>query len=333
MTPLPLPNLSQLIFPKDEETRNAEHKHEPIEIPAFSHPNSPYVPWDLPVRREILCPISHTSHISAFSSCYSRPYSRSGARAPEPMDIQEHDSRCTGDKFLKVSKSWKNLRRVFKRNIKHVTKRFTSPQKPFQPAHASDGAEPFYDITLERDIFDDYPLHRPSFPSPSAASFDSSNTTSLATWLATRQPEGREEDCDPRCIMTVDEYEQRGSWTDLSKAEQDPNLLWGVAACQVFSQYISVSTEDQTTSTENSGSVLWPLQHSHTPSRRSPTFVQPRPFPPFSAYPSRSGSLSRIARGRTDSLPGMTYQGHLSPGMLAKREREMSMPGGWTFGS
>ncbi|KAF8213351.1 hypothetical protein K438DRAFT_1088451 [Mycena galopus ATCC 62051] len=89
-----------------------------IEIPSVSHPNSPYVPWASPVRRNILRPLTPSSQMSGFSG-YSRPYSRSGARAPEP---QEPDCLPTHNhnKFLRLSRSFRNLGRTVKRSVKHV---------------------------------------------------------------------------------------------------------------------------------------------------------------------------------------------------------------------
>ncbi len=94
-------------------------------MPALSHPNSPYVPWESPVRREILRPLTPSS----FVSHYSRPLSRSGARAPEPPETEEEPSRQRPTRKLhKVSKSILNLRQAV-RSVAQVTKRFKFAQK------------------------------------------------------------------------------------------------------------------------------------------------------------------------------------------------------------
>ncbi|KAK0208560.1 hypothetical protein DFS33DRAFT_1451506 [Desarmillaria ectypa] len=180
-------------------------------MPALSHPNSPYVPWESPVRREILRPLTPSS----FVSHYSRPLSRSGARAPEPPETEEEPLRQRPTRKLhKVSKSILNLRQAV-RSVAQVTKRFKFAQKrrsldqPDLPEHP-------------RTHWQSDPLliarYRPRLhpPSPSSASFDSTNTNSLAAWLAARQCEAKEWDLDAQRGVALEEYDRAGSWINLS---------------------------------------------------------------------------------------------------------------------
>jgi hypothetical protein len=84
----------------------------------MQHPNSPYVPWDPPERWEIFRPPSPVSKVSIVSGCYSRPYSRSGARAPEPTEITE---RWTSSG---ISAGWRRLRQKVKNIIRRLKNRF-----------------------------------------------------------------------------------------------------------------------------------------------------------------------------------------------------------------
>ncbi|PBL00792.1 hypothetical protein ARMGADRAFT_1058746 [Armillaria gallica] len=176
-------------------------------MPALSHPNSPYVPWESPVRREILRPLTPSS----FVSHYSRPLSRSGARAPEPPETEEEPSRQRPTRKLhKVSKSILNLRQA----VTQVTKRFKFAQKR-RSLDQPDLPE------FPKTHWQSDPLliarHRPRFPppSPSSASFDSTNTNSLAAWLAARQCEAKEWNLEAQRGVALEEYDRAGSWINL----------------------------------------------------------------------------------------------------------------------
>ncbi|KAK0465380.1 uncharacterized protein EV420DRAFT_1514091 [Desarmillaria tabescens] len=192
-------------------------------MPVLSHPNSPYVPWESPVRREILRPLTPSS----FVSHYSRPLSRSGARAPEPPETEEErlPQRPTR-KLHKVSKSILNLRQAV-RNVAQVTKRFKFAQKR-RSLDQPDLPE------LPKTHWQSDPLliarHRPRPrlppPSPSSASFDSTNTNSLSAWLAARQCEAKEWNLDAQRGVALEEYDRAGSWinlTALSVSDDSPS--------------------------------------------------------------------------------------------------------------
>ncbi|KAJ7900055.1 hypothetical protein B0H14DRAFT_3765870, partial [Mycena olivaceomarginata] len=178
-----------------------------IEIPSVSHPNSPYVPWPSPVRRNILRPLSPSSQVSRFSD-YSRPYSRSGARAPEPQE--EPHYIVPHNKFLRLSRSFKNLRKTVKQSVKHVKNALRKTSKAKSPEASVEVAVPPIR----------YQSPTPPLPSP-VASCESSNTNTLADWL--RECEAKVERATPH-FMTLEEYEERGSWMDLSTVQDESEI-------------------------------------------------------------------------------------------------------------
>ncbi|KAF9036415.1 hypothetical protein BDZ89DRAFT_1061722 [Hymenopellis radicata] len=169
-----------------------------FQIPAFSHPNSPYVPWTSPIRRDIIRPSTPTS----LRSHYSRPLSRSGAQAPEPADIWLPRT------FRKVTKSIHNIRRVLKRSMSRFAKR-VSPTRIRHPSFSSSSGSPT-----------SIPRNAHLCPrSSSAASLESTSTNTLAIWLATRKREADEWDLESHRFMTLVEYDRAGSWTRLSMSD------------------------------------------------------------------------------------------------------------------
>ncbi|KAF5368558.1 hypothetical protein D9758_002430 [Tetrapyrgos nigripes] len=207
----PLPTLSQPLFsPPSPKPRPVLH------VTSLCHPNSPYVPWDSPVRREIFRPLTPDSFASDFSR-YSRPFSRSGARAPEPTEIPEAVNGRPRVKMLKVSQSVRNIRRSVKRNVakcfSHLSlarsKPHDGPAGPSSPTHA-----------------DDHILLYSPPPSPTM-SIDTSNTRSISLWLEScRQDRSLH---DVHC-MSLEDYERMGSWTDLPEG-----FVCNLAGCQFHS--------------------------------------------------------------------------------------------------
>lgn len=290
------PSFSQSIF-----QAISDGQFDPFESPTAST-NSPYVPWAPPLRRNILRPLTPSSRFSALSSCYSRPYSRSGAQAPEPRMLHDLDpavGRRGTAKLLQISKSLKHFRRAVKKNIKHVSKRITSLKK-------SPGQIP------------ELPPRLPSFmPSTSSTSLDSSNTTTLAVWLAARQQQ-TEQESDQLHSMTLDECDQAGSWIDLSSHALDEFVL--------DSECISESTCDDTSSTQQVVRLL-ELKAASSP-RRSLSPMSPRPTHSRSLpHLSFQASLEELWQGGGIALPGRA-----SSDIALGGDREMNMPGGWAFG-
>ncbi|KAJ7706467.1 hypothetical protein B0H17DRAFT_1037355 [Mycena rosella] len=251
-----------------------------IDIPSVSHPNSPYVPWASPVRRNILRPLTPSSHVSGFS-VYSRPYSRSGARAPEPQDPDSPPP--AQNKFLRLSKSFKNIRRTVKQGMKHVKNALKKTSKAKSPETVDAPIRCPPPLTIQ------CPSPTPPLPSPTA-SCESDNTTTLAVWL--RQCEMNLERATPH-FMTLQEYEERGSWIDLT----------------------SVRDESETHSSLlfESGADGQP-ERLPFPSPLSPTCPSSESFPQLSMHdiwPTPPSSVTPVR------------------GFSAQRQREMSMPGGW----
>ncbi|KAJ7275316.1 hypothetical protein B0H12DRAFT_1086720 [Mycena haematopus] len=177
-----------------------------LEIPSLSHPNSPYVPWPSPVRRNILRPLTPSSQVSHFSG-YSRPYSRSGARAPEPQEPNSPPHNHT--KFLRLSRSFKNLGRAVKRSVRHVKNTLRKTSK--SPEAVAEVVDP------QTRCPSSFP---PPLPSP-VASCESSHTNTLAEWL--QECEAKVERATPH-FMTLEEYEERGSWMDLTTIHDESEV-------------------------------------------------------------------------------------------------------------
>ncbi|KAJ6519553.1 hypothetical protein C8R45DRAFT_951879 [Mycena sanguinolenta] len=249
-----------------------------IEIPSVSHPNSPYVPWSSPVRRNILRPLTPSSQVSRYSR-YSRPYSRSGARAPEP---QEPDSppAHNHNRFLRLSRSFKNLGRTVKRSVKHVKNALRKTSKARSPEVVAEVVVP--------EIHSPIP---PSLPSPVESS-ESSNTNTLAEWL--QECEAKVQRATPH-FMTLEEYEERGSWIDLTTEHDESEIHSPPISDDVSEHFLAMS----------------------------PTCTPMSPACPGTLFPHLS--MHDIWPTPPRYIPqarGCSYAG----------EREMSMPGGWNSG-
>lgn len=201
-----------------------------FEIPAFNHPNSPYVPWSDCNR-----PISPVSNISR----YSRPYSRTGARAPEPAELLHNQSVPA---ILRLSQSLKVLRRTMKINVFRAAHRIKSS---FSNHH--------HKVEVEDTCIVPIPVLPPHSPT---MSFESANTTSLAAWLSARQRQVAEE-YDPNILMTLDEYERAGSWLNVSDGG------CGLAGCEMHSGPSDSEGDDEMTTSESS---ILRLLEPNTPS-------------------------------------------------------------------
>ncbi|KAF9068025.1 hypothetical protein BDP27DRAFT_1327826, partial [Rhodocollybia butyracea] len=188
----PLPSLSQPLFPDS----NASQKDKDLfQIPSLRHPNSPYVPFPSPMRRQIFRPLTPESSES-LSECSN------GARASELAEPSEES--------LPGHKMSRGIKKVH-RTMKHVA---VAAKRMFTRKHveAPSSAVPPH-LTIDTLALTDNSLHPPTYPpSPGVASIDSSNTRSLALWLDTRCQETLEWDADSRHLMSLEDYERRGSW-------------------------------------------------------------------------------------------------------------------------
>jgi WD40 repeat protein len=269
------------------------------------------------------------------SSCCSRPVSRSGARAPEPTgtpELVEHSAQAP--------RRWRRLQQTISRGVNRVTARLGVLKRPLAVkglASPCTNAKKKHPTSQEDLLF--VANYSPSSISPmavlterrtfvpSTTSFASSDSATLAAWLAARQQASLEEwDYDPGSLMTLEEYERVGSWLDLSGDKKvDGKWVCGVPGCEVHTRHLlmhggPVTSLDFPSAKENitQGSSQW----AHT-LRRSPV---------SSRHGSSTQFLARFSSardGHADASPG---DGSLISASLSdRREREMSMPGGWTF--
>jgi len=187
----PLPSLlSQPLFPPSKDHANSLLPHG-LSFPALTNPNSPYVPWDSPARQEFLL-------LSPASSQHTHTHSDPGILEP-PTEDQ--------DVILAKPYRLKRVLRTFRRNVSGALRRIGKSRQPIPEVQVNSFvAEPWEsrgDVVARSSQ-----LRR--MPSMSACSVDSSNTTSLATWLAYRRQ--KQLDNGDTALMSLEEYERRGSW-------------------------------------------------------------------------------------------------------------------------
>jgi hypothetical protein len=276
-------------------------------IPAFHHPNSPYVPWSYPVRRRIL-PLS--SPLPASPVCPS-PCTRSGAVAPEPWASSTFSQAHRQSGKERLSSSWKSFRNSIKKGVKTVVSRIGKSRTSLRTLCTSQ------DMLY---IYDDTDIQPNCGPRDSLASFASSDSATLEAWLAERRATAsRVIDYTPR-EMSVEEYELAGSWLDLRHC--DGGWVCGVQDCDMHTAGGSPCTANEY---PNVLRTAMPFDSADLlPSPIAP--VWPFPAGPFAA-PPRFHSLPR--------LPCQSFDLHSAQPTTAARClarcRELSMPGGWTF--
>ncbi|KAG6845972.1 hypothetical protein H0H87_011020 [Tephrocybe sp. NHM501043] len=247
---------------------NPAGKDRVVDIPRSMHPNSPYVPWTPEIRREILRPLVEPSPVADFYACR---YSRTALLPPQPSPLDAHRAQSK-PKLTKLPESLKNLTFSIGRNLHQVMKRISKYKKPESSTR----------------LFATGSLGHVGCSN----SFESTDSTSLSTWLHDRKRIRLEfEKKTSLKEMTLDEYEAMGSWIQLPQPSlTNAHLL--EAASDVCS---------------GSPPQLGGWSRSLSPfSLRSLPFVE--------------GS-SRVVSSHTSH----------SKGTLSRRDREMSMPGGWTF--
>jgi hypothetical protein len=160
-----------------------------------------------------------------------------------------------------------------------------------------------------------------SGPRDSLASFVSSDSITLAAWLAERRATAS---CITPREMSVEEYELMGSWLDLRQCDQ--GWVCGVQDCDMHTAGGSPCVAGEY---PNGLRMAMPFYSADLtdPPVKAPTLAFPAG--PFSA-PQRFHSLPR--------LPCQSFEIHSAqeakPATLKDAERclrELSMPGGWTF--
>ncbi|EAU92899.2 hypothetical protein CC1G_03686 [Coprinopsis cinerea okayama7 len=162
------------------------------------HPNSPYVPWDAPVRQKILCPASEV------------PQDESEEETEEtvPDPANRGDKKPIKHIWTALKSAPKTLKTRCQRLLGPRSKDLNSPPSQPQPSepvpdNPDDSKEQVITYTLD--------ASHGALYSP-ATSFRSSDTNTLAIWLAERQRKFLEKDCESGKIMTIEDYERLGSW-------------------------------------------------------------------------------------------------------------------------
>ncbi|KAF8559259.1 hypothetical protein OG21DRAFT_1480644 [Imleria badia] len=294
------------------KTKNDEVFEGPQWIPAFHHPNSPYVPWSSPVRRRILPPPSPV--------CPSSPCIRSGAVAPEPWASSTFSQAHRNSGRETLSSSWKSLKNSIKKGVKTVVSRLGRPRAPLGTLCTSQDMLCNFEDTDTSSNAMRAKAHS-SGPRDSLASFVSSDSITLAAWLAERRATAS---CITPREMSVEEYELMGSWLDLRQCDQ--GWVCGVQDCDMHTAGGSPCVAGEY---PNGLRMAMPFDSADLtdPPVKAPTLAFPAG--PFSA-PQRFHSLPR--------LPCQSFEIHSAqeakPATLKDAERclrELSMPGGWTF--
>ncbi|KAF8140084.1 hypothetical protein EV363DRAFT_1499371 [Boletus edulis] len=317
-TPSPFSCLSSCIPVR--ETEDNKVFEGPQWIPAFHHPNSPYVPWSSPVRRRILPPLSLPPSPICPSPCI-----RSGAVAPEPWASSTFSQAHHKSGKQRLSSSWKSFKNAIKKGVKTVVSRLGKSRTPLRMmCIGQDAYDDPEEIQTSDAIRSTLAEPRSSGPRHSLGSLVSSDSMALAAWLAERHASAsRVIDNSPR-EMSVEQYELTGSWLDLRRC--DRGWLCGVQDCDMHTA---------------SGSPHAASEHPNglrmaMPFDSADLLSVPQPGPRATALPFASGPFP-APRG-FHSLPRLPCQ--ISSAQEAKpaalkncltRNRELSMPGGWTF--
>lgn len=181
------------------------------------HPNSPYVPWDTPVREQILC----NTPLAASPEDSSAPAKQEPDLSASDLQTREEAQR---DKKA-LSSVWSALKSAPKR-VKSKCRLLLGPRVR-DPTHgpaaefgpgSSNTSRMRTDLSHLGDDDEDQavmsylPQPHIDMPLSPTASFRSTETNSLAVWLSERQRKFLDKDCESTRLMTVDEYERVGSW-------------------------------------------------------------------------------------------------------------------------
>ncbi|KAF9243946.1 hypothetical protein BU15DRAFT_59771 [Melanogaster broomeanus] len=284
------------------KSKNNKVYEGPHWIPAFHHPNSPYVPWTPSVRQRILPPSSPQSSSPVFPS---PDLSRSGAIAPEPWASDTFSDIPKKSAKEKLSSSWKSLKHSIKKGVKNPRHAAIHATNTVPLSYTYSIRHPPPARTFPPDLRAHAPATRWHHSSPP-------DSKTLANWLTDRRTTAPEVADDSPEEMSVEEYELMGSWLDLRLG--DGEWICGVKDCELHAP-------------DGSPNVM--VEHFKMFQTAMPfdspdlllTRTQPRPpLPSFSsdvlATPSRGGNTRLPERGE----------------MFNKQEiPRLSMPGGWTF--
>ncbi|KAH6917204.1 hypothetical protein BKA70DRAFT_1251606 [Coprinopsis sp. MPI-PUGE-AT-0042] len=166
------------------------------------HPNSPYVPWETPVRQKILCPSNSSPLLSTTVEA---------AVVEDNAHGSDDKLNTRGDK-KPIKQIWSTLKSAPK-SLKSKCQRLLNPRtKDSSPVLPEESEEEVLDSKADIlphiiDISDSLPT-----PYSPTASVRSADTHTLAIWLAERHRKFAEKDCESAKIMTIEDYERLGSW-------------------------------------------------------------------------------------------------------------------------
>lgn len=318
------------------ETGNNKVIESPQWIPAFHHPNSPYVPWSSPVRRRIL---PSPSPFPPSPDCSSSPFIRTGAVAPEPWTSSTFSQAHNKSRKERLLSSWKSFKNSIKKGVKTVISRIGKSRAPLKTICISRDVHSTYDVidttTVQPNLTSNVipsilaKTHNSSGPRDSLASFVSSDSTTLAAWLAERRITASYVINNTAREMSMEEYELMGSWLDLRHC--GGSWVCGVQDCEMHSADGSPCAASER---PNGLRMAMPFDSADLLSAAHPSPRTPVLFPvgPFSASP-RFHSLPRLPCHSFD----IHFAQEVRPATLDRAERylsrgrELSMPDGWTF--
>jgi hypothetical protein len=306
----------------------SEVHDEPYCMPTLQHPNSPYVPWASPIRREFLRPLT-PSTIASGTHRHSTPLPDSyTARSPTPQQPR-YDRKREG------LTSWRHIGRFVKQNVGQVAKRLTRLAKPLSPTRtrmvlARNRSQSTPSLTprihFQTDSTGD-PSHTLSPPrspfagarsrSPSRTSMMSTDTNSLALWLAARQRHNMEQ-LEAPLELTLEEYELMGSWLDIAGETKahDQELDCGVLGCEIH----STSTNATTATSSEKIATQWSQAHRSDSVQGSSLLGQSR----------RHESVNFRSFPHLPSLKWFESADETAGSLKAPTPRRpLSMPGGW----
>ncbi|KAG1773137.1 hypothetical protein EDD22DRAFT_859101 [Suillus occidentalis] len=308
------------------KTKNTKVYEGPHWVPAFHHPNSPYVPWPSAVRHRILPPLMPESPISPLGS-------RSGAVAPEPWDSQSTtETRMNVEKH---SSSWKSFKKSVKsglKSVKSVVSRIGKLIKRGDDPVSSAGDYMVFAKKNPSPVSPDSPTEDTSASRVSLGSLVSSDSVTLAAWLAERHTTSDNSSEFPG--ISVEEYETMGSWLDLGVG--DGERICGVldsdthipngspdALCHRLRDFHSAAPFDATINEPVKAPVS---KRALSPASTPDLKFWPHPFYSLPRLPSQAIVMSTKELKTLDDPNVERF-------LMSKKSRELSMPGGWAFTS
>ncbi|KAG2129957.1 hypothetical protein DEU56DRAFT_489535 [Suillus clintonianus] len=318
------------------KTKNTKVYEGPHWVPAFHHPNSPYVPWPSDIRHRILRPLTPEPPMSPLCS-------RSGAVAPEPWG--SHSTTETHTNVEKRSSSWKSFKKSVKsglKNVKSVVTRIGKVPKlsrgraDVKTMNRGDEPDPSGGdyMAFAENPSPVSPGSRTEDVSGSRTSLDSlvsSDSVTLAAWLAERHTTS-ETSSREFPGMSLEEYEMMGSWLDLGVG--DGEMVCGVLGCDAHTpggspDALCHGLRDYRAAVPFDATVNEVVK-APVPKKTS----SPVSAPDLSSWPHYFYSLPRLP-SQASVMPPRDLKHSVDPGverlLMSKKSRELSMPGGWAF--